>query len=350
MTDVFHHSWLGGLFGDDEMAAIWSAESQLANMLRFEAAWSRALGRAGLVNATAANATAEAILTVKPDIAELRDGTARDGVPVPALVAAVKHALPGADNSVHQGATSQDVIDTALALSLRATSDLFLARIAALEAALHGLADKFGRNTMMGRTRMQAAVPIRVADHIDAWSGPLARHGARIADIRPRVEQLQFGGAAGNRAAVGDAAPAIAKSLATDLGLANPPRAWHAERDGVAEYGALLSLLTGALGKMGQDICLMAQRGIDEIRIRGSGGSSAMPHKQNPIPAEILVTLARFNATLVSGLHHSLVHEQERSGAAWALEWMILPQMAEATARALTLATSLTEHTEVMGR
>jgi 3-carboxy-cis,cis-muconate cycloisomerase len=113
-------------------------------------------------------------------------------------------------------------------------------------------------------------------------------------------------------------------------------------RDGIAEAGSLMSLITGTLGKMGQDICLMAQQGIDEIRIDGGGGSSAMPHKQNPVLAELLVTLARFNAVQVSGLHQAMIHEQERSGAAWTLEWMILPQMVQATGRALAVASALT--------
>jgi 3-carboxy-cis,cis-muconate cycloisomerase len=130
----------------------------------------------------------------------------------------------------------------------------------------------------------------------------------------------------------------VAAVVAEALGLENPPRAWHAMRDGVAEFAGLLSLVSGTLGKMGQDIALMAQQGIAEIELSGGGTSSAMAHKQNPIFAELLVTLARFNAAQVGAIQQALVHEQERSGAAWALEWMVLPQMAQATARALAAA------------
>ena len=349
MTDVFDHPWLGGLFGDDEMAAIWSAGTQMTHMLRFEAAWSRALGRAGLVDAALAERAADTIATLTPDLAAIRAGTARDGVPVPALVEEIRRVLPDAEQAIHRGATSQDVIDTALALSLQATSDLLLARIATLETALNGLTRKFGASALMGRTRMQAAMPITVADRIAIWSGPLPRHRTRIEAIRRNVERVQFGGAVGNRAATGKDAAKIAESLANDLGLAHSPRAWHAERDGIADYGGLLSLITGTLGKMGQDICLMAQQGVDEIRLSGGGGSSAMPHKENPVLAELLVTLARFNAVQVAGLHQALIHEQERSGAAWALEWMILPQMAKATGRALSAAITLVDNIDGMG-
>jgi 3-carboxy-cis,cis-muconate cycloisomerase len=134
---------------------------------------------------------------------------------------------------------------------------------------------------------------------------------------------------------------AIAAAMAREPGLGNPARARHATRDDLAHFAGLLSLVTGTLGKMGQDICLMAQQGLDEIALAGGGTSSAMPHKQNPVLAELLVTLARYNAGQLGGMPHALVHEQERSGAVWALEWMILPQMTEATARALAAALAL---------
>ena len=137
--------------------------------------------------------------------------------------------------------------------------------------------------------------------------------------------------------------------MAKALGLANPPTCWHATREGIADYAGLLSRISGTLGKFGQDICLMAQQGIDEVKLSEGGTSSAMPHKHNPIKAELLVTLARFNATQIAGLHHALVHEQERSGSAWALEWMILPQMAQATARGLGAALDLCAEITGMG-
>lgn len=338
MTDVFDHPWLGGLFADPEIAALWSPEAQLAGMRTFEAAWSRALGRAGRADPVAAEAAAQVIETMAFDLADLRAGVARDGVVVPRLVAQITAATPG---PVHKGATSQDVIDSATALAMRDTLAVLSARLASLTETLTDLDMRFGTRPLMGRTRMQAATQITVHDRLAPWLLPLSQHRTRLAELRPRVALVQIGGASGDRAALGGAAEQVAADVAAALGLGNPLRAWHAMRDGVAEFASVLSLISGTLGKMGQDIALMAQQGISEIALSGGGGSSAMPHKQNPVLAELLVTLARFNAVQLSAMHQALIHEQERSGAAWALEWMVLPQMAQATGRALVVAETI---------
>jgi 3-carboxy-cis,cis-muconate cycloisomerase len=152
---------------------------------------------------------------------------------------------------------------------------------------------------------------------------------------------LHFGGAAGTLDKLGGRGPGVSRRLASELGLRAVPPARHSERDGMAALASWLALVTGSVGKTGQDIALMAQSEVGEIRLASGGGSSAMPHKVNPVGAETLVALARFNATLVSGMHHAMVHENERSGAAWTLEWMLLPQMATAAGAALRTAASL---------
>lgn len=339
MTGVFDHPWLSGLFADTEIAALWSAETQLAHMVAFEAAWSRHGHLAGLWSRAEGASAAAAIVAVSLAPEDLRDGTAQDGVCVPALVRLLKDRT-GA-TAIHAGATSQDVIDTATVLSLVQSLQVIEQRLVTLDDALRDLETRFGDIPMMGRTRMQAALPITVSDRVQTWRLPLETHRDRLAQLRPRVALVQIGGAAGDRAALGDGADAMCTAIAQELKLGTSPRSWHAMRDGMSEAASTLSLITGTLGKMGQDICLMAQQGIDEITLAGGGGSSAMPHKQNPVQAELLVTLARFNAVQVSGLHQALIHEQERSGAAWALEWMLLPQMVQATGRALTGAIDL---------
>ncbi|MCA0995082.1 3-carboxy-cis,cis-muconate cycloisomerase [Alloyangia pacifica] len=349
-ASVFDHPWLGGLFADPEMAAIWSADRQMAHMLAFEAAWSRALGACGRADAALAEAAAAKIAAAKIDLSDIRAGMARDGVPVPRLVAQLKEIV-GCDLAVavHKGATSQDVVDSALALTLKESSALLAERLATLEAALIELDARRGTTPLMGRTRMQAATEITVSDRLRPWHQPLAAHLDRLTELSPRVERVQIGGASGDRKALGTDAQAVVDHVAAALDLASADSAWHAMRGGVAEYAGLLSLITGTLGKIGQDICLMAQQGLDEIKLSGGGGSSAMPHKQNPVSAELLVTLARFNAVQLSGMHQAMIHEQERSGAAWALEWMILPQMAQATASALATATSLVSKIDRIG-
>ncbi|MEI4471138.1 3-carboxy-cis,cis-muconate cycloisomerase [Frigidibacter sp. MR17.24] len=336
---VFDHPWLSGLFTDAETAAILSPGRQMGHMLVFEAAWSRALGATGRVPAALAEDVAGIIATARIDMDDIAAGMATDGVPIPRLVAQLKALLPeGGAAALHRGATSQDVVDTAAVLALRALSDLFDARLAALVAALAQLETRFGDAPLMGRTRMQAAEPMAVRDRLLAWRLPLEGHRARLAALRPQVERVQIGGAAGDRRALGADAGAIVAHVAAELGLGATPKAWHAMREGIVDYAGWLSLVSGSLGKIGQDVALMAQQGIGEVAMSGGGGSSAMPHKQNPVAAELLVTLARFNAVQVSAMHQALVHEQERSGTAWALEWMVLPQMALATGRALAVA------------
>lgn len=349
MIPGLEQSWLWGLVGDDAAARIWSAERQAERMIAFESAHARALGKAGVVESARAERLATAIDNVTLDLASLQSGTRRDGVPIVELVAQLKAAVADDADRIHLGATSQDVIDTGLVLTLREMTILILARLTDTTSRLDVLIARFGDEPLLGRTRMQAAEPIRVFDRLIAWLTPLLDHAERLALLRPRIERLQFGGAAGNRAALGKEGDAVARHLAEALDLDNPPRAWHATRESVVEYADHLVRLTGTLGKIGQDIALMSQQGIDEIVIAGGGTSSAMPHKRNPIDAELLITLARFNATLVAGLHQAMIHEQERSGAAWALEWLILPQITVATARSLDAATSLLDRVERMG-
>jgi 3-carboxy-cis,cis-muconate cycloisomerase len=341
MTGFTHHPWLKGLLGDSEAAAIWGPAQQMQHMLACEAAFTRALGHTGQICMDQATKVAALITDFKPDLDAINTATMRDGVPVPELVAQLKRATGPDAGAVHTGTTSQDVVDTALALTIKAFNDLLSNRLTSLAADFDALSDQFRDRTIMGRTRMQAALPIAFSDRLTTWSQPMARHALRLSRLRPEIEVLSLGGAVGDRAALGDHGDAIASAMAADLGLHNPSKAPHAMRDHIADYANLLSLITGSLGKMGQDICLMAQQGIEEIGLEGGGGSSAMPHKQNPVLAELLLSNARFNATQLAGMHHALIHEQERSGAAWMQEWMILPQMAEVTARSLSVAHDL---------
>ncbi|MDA7965076.1 3-carboxy-cis,cis-muconate cycloisomerase [Ruegeria sp.] len=349
MSDVFNHPWLSGLFGDAEVDSIWSGERSLAHMLAFEAAYSRGLGLIGNASPEEARMAAEWIEQAKPRMEDLRSGTLQDGLPIPALVRGLKADAGSFAGAIHSGTTSQDVIDTALAMTLRENSDLLMARLSGLIGRLDQLIESFGTNTLMGRTRMQAALPITAGHRIASWRAPLKAHQNRLAQIRPHIECVQLGGAVGDCQAIGAGHRDLAAFIADALHLHLPDQSWHSARDGIAEYANLLSLVTGALGKIGQDICLMAQQGIDEITLSGGGTSSAMPHKQNPILAELLVTLARYNATQIAGMHQALVHEQERSGSAWPLEWMILPNMAKTSARSLSAAADLCDRIVSIG-
>ncbi|MEO0773833.1 MAG: 3-carboxy-cis,cis-muconate cycloisomerase [Pseudomonadota bacterium] len=341
-ASVFDHPWMGALFADAEMAALWSAEAQLRHYIAFEAAWSRAGHMAGLWPKTEGEAAAEAIEQAAIVPSDLAAGTGVDGLPIPAFVRLLKEKTGHA--AIHTGSTSQDVMDTSLALSMSGSLDLITARLDALAKAGEVLLRTHGDAPLMGRTRMQAALEVTVRDRAAPWFAAIPAQLSGAEQLRPRARAVQIGGPVGDRRGIVEAQ---AKHVAHALGLTPAPQ-WQVQRDGVAEFAGLLARISGSLGKMGQDLSLMAQMG--EVQIAGGGRSSAMAHKNNPILAELLVTLARFNATQIAGLHHAMIHEQERSGAAWALEWMILPQMAQATARGLRVAHELCGKVEGMGR
>jgi 3-carboxy-cis,cis-muconate cycloisomerase len=332
---------LSALLGDDEVAGYFSVEADIRAMLAFESALARALGSAGLIPNAAAARIAAVCDEFSPDVASLAGGAARDGVVAPALVRLLR-AEVGAphDAYVHRGATSQDVVDTSLVLRLKPVLALFEARLAALTASLRELATRQGATRLMGRTRMQRALPIHAADKLRGWREPLERHITRLAELRPRLLVVQFGGPVGVRGDLEGNGAAVVVELARLLRLGAGP-CWHVERDALAEFAAWTSLVAGSLGKIGADVAIMAQNEIGEVKLADGGGSSAMPHKSNPVRAETLVALARFNAALLGAHHQALVHENERSGAAWTLEWLVLPQMVVAAAAALRHAAAL---------
>nr|WP_321459795.1 3-carboxy-cis,cis-muconate cycloisomerase [uncultured Cohaesibacter sp.] len=342
------------LFADEEIDAHFCSERQMALMLAFEMELTRALVDHGLVEQSVGAAALAAMMDFSPDIMALGQGSLQDGLPVPAFVRSLKshvEALAGAEAvaAVHVGATSQDLVDTVLVLNLRAVSLSLSVRLARVIERLERLARRFGARSIMARTRMQAALPILVSDRLDSWVMPLRSHLSGLPALRQRVELLQFGGPVGTRNGLGGKGDAIAAQLAEAFNLGNPSKAWHSMREPIVAYGDFLSMLSASLGKMGMDICLMAQQGGGEIKLGGSGTSSAMPHKQNPVLAEMLVAFARFNGVQLSGLHHGMVHEQERSGMAWTLEWMILPLMAATAGKALSHAEALLSQVESMG-
>jgi 3-carboxy-cis,cis-muconate cycloisomerase len=337
----FDHAFLSGLIGDEEAAQWFSAESDIAAMLQFEIALVKAQAAENIIeNAAAAEAIEKACLTFSPDMAVLKSAVASDGVVVPELIRQLREAIPEKHRaSLHLGATSQDVIDTSLMIRLKPVLARLDSGLSDIITKLEQLEKTFGNNGLMGHTRMQAAIPITVKDRVESWRTPLLRHGKRLDALKLEFPIIQFGGAAGTLEKLGDKGPTVRSRMAALLGLHDMPQ-WHSQRDIIVEFSGFLSLISGSLGKIGQDIALLAQGG-EEIKLSGGGKSSAMPHKQNPVLAELLVALARYNATHVAGMHQSLIHEQERSGAAWTLEWMILPSMVATTVTALRSADSL---------
>ncbi len=336
-ASLFEHPFYADLVGDPEVAGVLSAETEILTMLAVEIALAQAQAEAGLIPHEAAREIASRLSTVTQDAAELARTVGRDGVAGPGFVAQLRAAVGDPFGAfVHFGATSQDLADSALMIRLRMAVVAFEGRIGRLDRALSALAERLGEAPLMARTRMQAALPIAARDRIEAWRAPLA--GLR--DVPSELFAVQLGGPVGTLAEMGAAGPAVRAGLAAALGLVDVP-AWHNQRDRLVRIADWLARVSGVVGKMGQDIALMAQMG--EIALEGGGTSSAMPHKQNPIAAEVLVALARYNATLVGGMHHAQVHEQERSGAAWTLEWLVLPQMLMTTGAGLQVSLRLAD-------
>jgi 3-carboxy-cis,cis-muconate cycloisomerase len=335
---------LSPLLGDDEIAALFSVEADVAAMLEFELALASAQAKHGFIPAEAAAEISTLLKAFKADHQKLAEGVLRDGMSVPALVAQLK---AHANKHVHFGATSQDAIDTSLMIRAKKTFTILASRIATLLADLEKLIGTFGTTKLMARTRMQQALQFTVADRIASWRSGLEDAHAAITSCH---FPLQFGGPIGVLNEFGDKAEILKAEIAGALNLEAKAQNWQSTRAPIVALANACSLLTGALGKMGADCCLMAQNELAEIVFSSGGTSSAMNHKQNPIAAEALITLARFNATLISGLHHSLVHEQERSGAAWTLEWMLLPQMILAAGAATRVSGNLLNSITAMGR
>nr|WP_081928703.1 3-carboxy-cis,cis-muconate cycloisomerase [Microvirga sp. BSC39] len=341
MTPMLPSPLLQALVGDEEVGALFSKEAELSALLRIETALAQVEAQVGLISDEAAGRIAEACSSFKADWAGLAAGLAQDGVIVPAFVKQLRTTVGEAHaKAVHFGATSQDIVDTALMLRLKSVVEIFGRRLDALLHALRALKDRDGATPLMAHTRMQQALPFTAADKIDTWSHPLERHRNALNALAPRLLAVQLGGPVGTRAELKGHGDAVADAMAEILGLSSA-LSWHSQRDRIGEFAAFLSLLSGTLGKIGQDVALMAQNEVAEVRLATGGGSSAMPHKSNPVPAEVLVTLARFNAGLLGTLHQALVHENERSGAAWTLEWMVLPQMIVAAAAGLRNAQAL---------
>jgi len=345
MSYTFQQSlFLLPLLVDQEILALFSVEADMAAMLEFECALAQAQAKHGFIPTEASDEIVAKVKSFVPDYEQLAIGVARDGLVVPSLVSQMRASISG---HVHYGATSQDVIDTSLMLRAKKAFSILCSRAEALISNLHDLSATYGGNRLMARTRMQQALPFTAADRIGSW-----RTGVGDARISLGTCQfpLQFGGPIGVLGEFGEAAPVLKAAIAGQLGLATRQENWHSVRSPIVALGNVASQLTGSLGKIGADYCLMAQNEFAEVQLFGGGTSSAMRHKQNPVLAETLVTLARFNATLVSGLHQSMLHEQERSGAAWTLEWMILPQMIVAAGAATHICSELLLSTVSVGR
>lgn len=325
--------WLDALVGHPATARRFGEAAELTALVTVERGWLAAWVALGQVDADAL-AAFEAIDPDRIDRAALRVAMARDGVIVPELVRQLRAAVGPHAGAVHRHATSQDIVDTALALSLRGWLDGVAPALDRVVAALDDLPD--GERPLSAVTRMQPALPMEARHRFVAWASPLHRVADTLHAVGRRACVVQVGGPVGDRRELDGFAP----KLAAELGLADPGAAWHTDRSRLLELADWAGRLCGALGKIGGDVALMALRG--EAWVEGAGGSSSMPHKRNPIRAEVVGALAR-RAAAHLGLLHASDHELERSGRAWTLEQLVLPQLCADTSAALDHTLALIE-------
>jgi len=334
----FDSALYGGLLSDSETAHLMSDAAEISAMIRVEKALAIVEAKLGIIPAPEAEALVAALDEAFIDPGALGEGMKRDGVAAPALVAALKEQIPpAAAQWLHWGATSQDVAELSLLLRLRQVLDLVGIRLDGLIRTLALMAREHRATICLARTRSQQAAPTLFGLKAANWLQPLLRHRARLDEIRPRLLAVQFGGATGTLSALGTRGIAVMDALADELDLARA-EPWHASRDRIEEFAALMAMIATSLGRMGADFTLLAQSEIGEVGFAGAGGSSTLPQKQNPVIAEVLVALARFAATQSGALHQAAIHVNERDGAAWTLEWLALPPLIGATGAALARA------------
>ena len=310
----------------------------LAAMLDVEAALARAGATAGLIPPSAAEAIGAACRSGEFDAAALGAQAAVSGNPVVPLVSALTRVVPpDAAGYVHLGATSQDILDTAAMLVAHRALGHLEADLDATMDSLAQLADEHRTTLLPGRTLLQHALPATFGLIAAGWLSGLAAAATRLGQIRRTRLAVQLGGAAGTLASLGNDGTKVTALLATELGLADPILPWHTDRTRVAELAGALGVASGAIAKIAKDIVLLAQTEVAEVRERGpegSGGSSTLPQKQNPIAAICTVANARQAPGLVATLLAAMDHEHQRAAGAWHAEWRPLSELLRAAGSA----------------
>jgi 3-carboxy-cis,cis-muconate cycloisomerase len=336
----------GTLYGSDAMRAVFGERAYLQRMLDIEAALARVQARLGIIPEAAATAITAAARVEVLDEAELAASVRNVGYPVVGLVKGLNRAAGEAGRWSHWGATTQDIMDTATVLQLRQGLVLVRAELVAIAKALAGQAAAHRHTVMAGRTHLQHALPTTFGLKCATWLQPLIRHVERLDQLQPRVLRVEFGGAAGTLASLGEQGLAVADGLAQALGLAAPEAPWHVVRDGVAEVAGFLGLVCGSLAKLATDIILLAQNEVAEVAepyVAGRGSSSTMPQKRNPIASEYILASARTVQALVPVMQGAMAQDHERATGPWQAEMLALPQAFVLTHGALLHARAIAE-------
>jgi 3-carboxy-cis,cis-muconate cycloisomerase len=342
-----------GLFGHGEAASLVSDRALVDAMVDVEVALLRTLAELDMAPAETADELADAVASgrLELDLAELGRGTGEQGTPIPALLRAMRRQVsePTAA-SLHKGATSQDVIDTAMMLVAGRALDLILVDLRAAADACAELVGSWREAIVPGRTLLQQALPVTFGLKAAGWLSGLDEVQGELSAVRERDLAVQFGGAVGTLANLGDRGLEVAEGLAARLDLPAPALPWHTVRLRPARLAGALGTTLGLLGKIGRDVVLLAQTEVAEVAEgggEGRGGSSTMPHKRNPVGAIGLVACAQRAPGLVATMLSAMVQEHERAAGAWQAEWETLLELLRLTGSAAAMVRELLAGLEV---
>lgn len=316
-------------FGTPAMRGIFEDAALLARYTEVEVALARAQGKLGVIPAQAAKDIAAKCDASKLDLERLKKETEIVGYPILPLVRQLAAQCGESGKFLHWGATTQDIMDSAVVLQVRDALALIEKDLDALRKILAKQAKRYRDTPMAGRTHLQQALPVTFGYKLAIWLAMLDRHAERLQQLKPRVLVGQFAGAAGTLASLGDKGMAVQKAVMEELKLAQPIATWHAARDGLAEAVNFLGLVTGSLGKIAFDVMLMASTEVAEVSepfVQGRGASSTMPQKRNPISSELILAAAKAVRQHAGLMLDALVQDFERATGPWHAEWIALPE------------------------
>ncbi|MEM9435297.1 MAG: lyase family protein [Pseudomonadota bacterium] len=329
------------IFGNGSVRAHFEDAAVLAAMVRVEVALARVQAEMGIIPNSAPATIAELPGRTAVSHETLSAGVAATGVPVPAMVKALRAELsPEGADWLHYGVTSQDIVDTALCLCYSAALDALEQRLSAFIEVLEQQSLTHRDTLYLARTRGQLATPITFGLKVAQWAQPFIRLESEVAYLRAEVLRVQLGGASGSRNVFGDNGEALADRVADLLGLSGGPP-WHSDRSGIRRLANWLVRGVEAAAKIGKDVALLARNEIGELRTAQAGGSSTMPHKANPVMAEALQSLGPIALGCEAALAASAVHAEERDGGFWPVEWVQMSMLFETAGAALAHASDL---------
>ncbi|MFC5302849.1 3-carboxy-cis,cis-muconate cycloisomerase [Azospira restricta] len=325
-------------FGTAQMRSLFSDRALVQRYIDVEVALARAEARVGVIPENAAAVIARESRIERIDFDHMRQETDIVGYPILPLVHQLVEMCGDAGRYLHWGATTQDIMDTAVALQVRDALDVIEADVRELREILADLALRHRDTPMAGRTHLQQALPVTFGYKVAIWLAMFDRHQQRIAELRPRIAVVEFAGAAGTLASLGAKGFAVQAALADELGLGVPATTWHVARDGLAEAVNLLALITGSLGKIALDIMIMASTEFAEVYepfVKGRGASSTMPQKRNPISSELMLAAAKAVRQHAGLMADAMIQDFERATGPWHAEWIAIPESFILTAGAL---------------